>query len=70
VTLSTSYGVNVLNENDDADYADVAARWSGEVGEVSVQAALGYGWQFNEGADDQERVLGSMTAFHDPTGLN
>jgi hypothetical protein len=70
VTLSTSYGVNVLNENDDADYADVAARWSGELGEVSVQAALGYGWQFNEGADDQERVLGSMTAFHNPTGLN
>jgi hypothetical protein len=70
VTLSTSYGVNVLNENDDADYADVAARWSGELGDVSVQAALGYGWRFNEGADDEERVLGSMTAYHDPTGLN
>jgi hypothetical protein len=70
VTLSTSFGVNVLNESDDADYADVAARWSGELGDVSVQAALGYGWRFNEGADDEERVLGSMTAFHDPTGLN
>ncbi len=68
--LSTSYGINVLNENDDADYADVAARWSGQVGAVSVQTALGYGWTFNEGADDQERVLGSMTAYHDPTGLN
>jgi hypothetical protein len=68
--LSTSYGVNVLNENDDADYADVAARWSGGWGDVSVQTALGYGWTFNEGADDQERVLGSMTAYHNPTGLN
>ena len=68
--LSTSYGINVLNENDDADYADVAARWSGDWGDVSVQTALGYGWTFNEGADDQERVLGSMTAYHNPTGLN
>jgi hypothetical protein len=70
VTLSTSYGVNVLNENDDADYADVAARWSGELGDVTVQTALGYGWTFNEGADDQERVLGSATLYHNPTGLN
>lgn len=70
VTLSTSYGVNILNENDDADYADVALRWSGDLGEISIETALGYGWQFNEGAADQERVLGSMTAFHDPTGLN
>jgi hypothetical protein len=68
--LSTSYGVNVLNEDDDAEYADIAARWSGDWGDVSVQTALGYGWTFNEGADDQERVLGSVTAFHNPTGLN
>jgi hypothetical protein len=70
VVLSTSFGVNILNENDDSDYADVALRWSGDFGDISVESALGYGWQFNEGADDQERVLGSVTAFHEPTGLN
>jgi hypothetical protein len=70
VTLSTSYGINVLNENDDAEYADVAARWSGELGDMSVEAAIGYGWTFNEDADDDERVLGSITAYHNPTGLN
>jgi hypothetical protein len=70
VVLSTSYGVNVLNENDDAEYADVALRWSGDMGDVSVETALGYGWQFDDGADDQERVLGSISAYHNPTGLN
>jgi hypothetical protein len=68
--FSTSYGVNVLNSNDDADYADVALRWSGDVGDVSIQTALGYGWQFNDDSDDQERLIGSATAFHNPTGLN
>jgi hypothetical protein len=65
--LSTSYGVNVLNSNDDSDYADVALRWTGEAGDVLIQAAIGYGWQFNP---DQERVLGSATFYHKPTGLN
>ncbi|MGI1660628.1 porin [Palleronia sp. KMU-117] len=68
--FSTSYGINVLNENDDADYADVALRWTGDVGDVSIQTALGYGWQFNDNADDQERVIGSATVYHDPSGLN
>ncbi len=70
LVLSTSYGVNILNQNDDADYADVAARWSGDMGDVSVQTALGFGWQFNEGADTQERVIGSASFYHNPTGLN
>lgn len=65
--LSTSYGINVLNSNDDSDYADVALRWTGEAGDVQIQAAIGYGWQFNP---DQERVLGSATFYHQPTGLN
>jgi hypothetical protein len=68
--LSTSYGINILNENDDSDYADLAVRWSGDLGDVSVETALGYGWQNNPDAPDQERVLGSATAYHDPTGLN
>ena len=66
--FSTSAGVNVLNENDDADYYDVALRWSGEAGDVSIETAVGYGWQFNPDAED--RLIGSATFFHNPTGLN
>jgi hypothetical protein len=68
--LSTSYGVNVLNENDDADYSDVALRWNGEAGDVTIQAAIGYGWEDEPVAPDRERVAGSATFLHNPTGLN
>ena len=69
-TLASSYGINVLNSADDNDYYDVAIRWLGDVGDVAVRSALGYQWIDNPNAANAERVAGSVTALHTPTGLN
>ncbi|MCX7288299.1 MAG: porin [Rhodobacterales bacterium] len=68
--FSTSYGVNVLNQNDEADYYDIAMRWNGEVGEFTIQTAVAYGWEDEPVAADRERLSGSATFLHNPTGLS
>lgn len=70
LTLATSYGINVLTEGDDNDYYDVALRWAGNLGDVAVRSAVGYQWIDNPDADNSERVAGSISAIHSPTGLN
>jgi hypothetical protein len=70
VMLSTSYGINILDETDNRDYYDVAARWTGELGDFAVRAAIGYQWLDNPDGDDAERLAGSGTIVHTPTGLN
>jgi hypothetical protein len=70
VMLSTSYGINILDETDNRDYYDVAARWTGEVGDFALRAAIGYQWLDNPDGDDAERLAGSGTIVHTPTGLN
>lgn len=68
--LSTSYGINVLVEEDNTKYSDVAARWTGEVGDFAIRAAVGYQWLNNPDGLDTERLAGSATVVHTPTGLN
>lgn len=68
--LSTSYGRNILTKGDDADYYDVALRWTGDAGDFALRSAIGYQWRDDPDADDTERVAGSATAVHTPTGLN
>ncbi len=68
--VSTSYGQNVLVSGIDTDFYDVALRWSGDLGDVAVEAAAGYGWANDPNGENLRRVSGSVTAFHDPTGLN
>jgi hypothetical protein len=68
--LSTSYGRNVLVAQDKRHYYDIALRWTGDLGDFSLRAAAGYGWEDNPEGVDQERVAGSVTVFHNPTGLN
>jgi hypothetical protein len=68
--LSTSYGMNILVEEDNTDYYDVAARWTGELGDFAVRAAIGYQWLDNPDGKDTERLAGSGTIVHTPTGLN
>jgi hypothetical protein len=70
VMLSTSYGMNILVEEDNTDYYDVAARWTGEIGDFAVRAAVGYQWLDNPDGKDTERLAGSGTVVHTPTGLN
>lgn len=68
--VSASYGENVLVEEDDNLYYDVAIRWTGSVGDFAVRSAAGYQWIDNPGGDLTQRVAGSFTVVHEPTGLN
>lgn len=68
--LSSSYGRNILVSGDNRNYSDVALRSVNAVGDFSVQTAVGYGWEDNPDGADQERVAGSTTVFHNPSGLN
>lgn len=68
--VSASYGENVLVEEDDNLYYDVALRWTGDVGDFAVRSAAGYQWIDTPGGDLTQRVAGSFTVVHEPTGLN
>jgi hypothetical protein len=70
VMLSTSYGRNILVDADENSYYDVAVRWTGDVGDVSIRSAAGYQWIDPPDGETTERVAASATAFHNPTGLN
>jgi hypothetical protein len=72
VMLSASYGKNVLVDEDKNDYYDTAIRWTGKLGDLSVRSALGYQW-IDPPEDERqrtERLAGSVSLFHHPTGLN
>lgn len=70
VMLSTSYGKNVLVDEDNTDYYDAAGRWIGEIGDFAVRAAVSYQWLDNPDGDDTRRLAGSATVVHTPSGLN
>jgi hypothetical protein len=70
VMLSTSYGQNVLVQADNNDYYDAAIRWTGDLGDVAVRSALGYQWIDHPDANRTERLAGSVSLLHKPTGLN
>jgi hypothetical protein len=70
VMLSTSYGQNVLVSADDNDYYDVAIRWTGDLGDFAIRSAAGYQWIDNPDGDTTERLAGSVSVVHTPTGLN
>jgi hypothetical protein len=69
-TLASSYGVNILTKGDDNDYYDVALRWQDDIGDVAVRSAIGYQWIDVPNGANAERVAGSVSAIHTPTGLN
>lgn len=68
--VSASYGQNVLVSADDNDYYDLAIRWTGARGDVSVRSALGYQWIDDPDGDLTERLAGSFALVHEPTRLN
>jgi Gram-negative porin len=70
VMLSTSYGQNVLVPEDKNGYYDVAIRWTGDLGEFAVRSALGYQWIDNPDGAGTQRLAGSVSILHQPTGLN
>jgi predicted porin len=68
--VSASYGQNVLVETDDAEVYDLALRWNGDAGDFTIQTALAYAEEVEPVAPDRQRLSGSATLFHNPTGLN
>ena len=70
VMLSASYGQNVLVSADENDYWEVAARWTGDVGELAVRSAIGYLWIEPPAGGTTERLSGSFSVVHERTGLN
>lgn len=70
VMISSSYGRNILVSGDNRNFYDVALRSANDVGDFSVQSAIGYGWDDDPDGENQERVAGSMTVVHNPSGLN
>jgi hypothetical protein len=70
LTFATSYGENILTKGDDNDYYDIALRWLGDLGDVAIRSAVGYQWIDVPGGANAERVAGSVSGIHTPTGLN
>jgi hypothetical protein len=68
--LSASVGKNVLVPEDENGYYEVAARWTGELGDLAVRSAVGYLWVDIPNADTTERLSGSVSVVHAKTGLN
>lgn len=69
VTFAASYGVDVLNDEDDNTYYDLAARYDDDLGDWTVKASIGYGWIEND-SNISEYWSGAASALHNPTGLN
>jgi hypothetical protein len=70
VMLSASYGQNVLVTADENDYWEIAARWTGDLGDIAVRSALGYLWIDDPDGDMTQRLSGSFALVHEPTRLN
>jgi hypothetical protein len=68
-TLSIAGGDDVIVSSDKT-YYDIAARYSGKVGEVKLGAALGYNVTEETGKDNVENLMGSFGVLHEPTGIN
>ena len=70
VVFSTSFGREVLNPADKRRFYDVAIRWNGELGDVSVKTAASHGWDHDPDGPNERRVAATASLFHNPTGLN
>ena len=64
--LSVSYGQEVLKENDDNDYTDLAVHYKNEFGYLKILGGIGYEWIDGDG----ESLAGSFSLLHSATGLN
>ncbi|MBK5927532.1 hypothetical protein [Rhodobaculum claviforme] len=60
----------MLNSADKRRFHDIAVRWNGDFGDVSVQTAASYGWDHDPDAPNERRVVAAASLFHNPTGLN
>jgi len=68
LVFSTSYGQEVLAEDDDADYYDVAVSYGYENEVIDLDAGIGYLWRNDD--ETTEKLMASASLLHLPTGLN
>lgn len=70
-TLSTSYGTDILNEDNDRETYDVAVRYSNDqVGAFAIDAGIGAAWTERTGEEDRRDISGSFGVLHKDTGLS
>ncbi|MGI9354778.1 MAG: porin [Rhizobiaceae bacterium] len=65
-TLSGAYGQEILRDNDDRDYYDVALRYANEFGDFKAAAGGGYNWR----SDDVRFGAFSGGLLHIPSGIS
>ncbi|MTH77020.1 porin [Paracoccus aestuariivivens] len=68
--FSAAYGEEILAEDDDANYYDVALRYGYENDTFKADAGLGYAWKDADDDGDTEQLIASTSVVHRPTGLN
>lgn len=68
-TFSAAYGQDVLSEDNDTDYYDIALRYGYDVADFQLDAAVGYGWASDDG-DTDETLMASTSMLHKPTGIS
>lgn len=68
-SLAAAYGQEAFS-GPYTTYYDVALRYAGTQGDIKLSAALGYGWSRPPGGSTSGQLMGSVSALHEPTGVN
>ncbi len=64
--FSLSGGENILDQDDEAEYYDLGAKYTADYGDFQVDTRLGYSWI----SGGEELLIGSFATLHAPTGLS
>ena len=67
--LSLAAGENILSDNTDDEFYDIAFSYEGELGVTDVSAGIGYSVRERPGSEDREDTFGSVAVML-PSGLN
>ncbi len=67
--VSAGYGTEILESGNDTNYADVALKYSADITDFKIQAAIGYAHTDNEDASDFNNTIGSFSVLH-TSGFN
>ncbi|WP_315898813.1 porin [Tateyamaria omphalii] len=68
-TLSIAAGENLVRENNDDEFYDIAFSYEGDIGTTEVSAGIGYAVRERPGSEDREDTFGSV-AVKLQSGLN
>lgn len=67
-TLSAAWGQEILADNNDDEFYDVALRYAGEFGAIRIAGGVGYTNRDSNGVDTSD-TMGSISILHD-SGFN